>query len=57
MDIENEVAQTPREPFMRDADDEPKFKEQTLQRSNIGRQPRDTLPPSRTRLRAETGAI
>ena len=49
MITDNEAAETPREP-PRDAENEPKFKEQTLQRSSIGRQPRDILPPSRTRL-------
>ena len=47
---ENEVANTPREQVTRDSDDEPKFNEQTLQSSKLGRQPRDILPPSRTRL-------
>jgi hypothetical protein len=47
---ENEVANTPQEQVTRDSNDEPKFNEQTLQRSKLGRQPRDILPPSRTRL-------
>jgi hypothetical protein len=36
--------------FDRYCGDEPKFNEQTLQRSKLGRQPQDILPPSRTRL-------
>ena len=50
MGIENEVAETPREPVTRDADDQlPKFKERTLQRSNFDRQSRE-LPEPRTKL-------
>jgi len=50
MGIENEVAETPREPVTRDTDDKlPKFKERTLQRSNFDRQSRE-LPEPRTKL-------
>lgn len=50
MIIENEVANTSPEQVTRTADHEPKFNEETLQRSKLGRQPRDITPPSRTRL-------
>lgn len=46
----NEVANTPQEHVPRDPNDDPKLNEQTLQSSKLGRQPRDILPPSLTRL-------
>ena len=51
MGIENEVAKTPREHFTRDADDELKPRESTLQRSPFGRQSRGP-PEPRTQLLA-----
>jgi hypothetical protein len=47
---ENEVANSSQEQVTRDPNDDPKLNEQTLQRSKLGRQPRDIMPPSRTRL-------
>ena len=49
MVTEIDVGETPRAPT-RDDENEKKFKEQTLSGSNIGRQPREVLPQSRTRL-------
>jgi hypothetical protein len=50
---ENDAEKSSREQATRDAyDEQHKFNEETLQRSKLGRQPQDILPPSRTRLLA-----
>ena len=55
MGIENEVAETPREPVTWNTDDKlPKFRERTLQRSNFDRQSRELPEPRQNCLSRQT---